>query len=99
MGVLYASIMLYPEMSLYFFFVPIPIPGYVFGLGYLLYSIYGMKKSIGNIGHSAHIGGAIAGYIITIILYPEVFQENLKMVIILAIPIVLLFIFEKRLKN
>lgn len=99
MGVLYASIMLYPEMSLYFFFIPIPIPGYIFGLAYLLYSIYGMKKGIGNIGHSAHIGGAIAGYIITIALYPEVFEENLKMIIILAVPIILLFVFQKQLKS
>ena len=99
MGVLYAAILLDPSMSLMFIFLPIPIPGYIFGLGYLLYSIYGMKKSIGNIGHSAHIGGAIAGFALTLILFPAVIQYNLKMVIILAIPIVLLFVFEKKLKR
>ena len=99
MGVLYAAIMVYPELRLAFIFVPIPIPGYVFGLGYLLYSIYGMKKSIGNIGHSAHIGGAIGGYVFTILLYPTVFETNMKMVIILAIPIVLLFVFQEQLKR
>lgn len=99
MGVLYAAILLDPSMSLMFFFVPIPIPGYIFGLGYLLYSIYGMKKGIGNIGHSAHIGGAIAGFVLTLILFPTVFEYNLKMVIILAIPIILLFAFEKQLKR
>jgi len=80
MGVLYAAILLNPSMRLAFFFIPIPIPGYIFGLGYLLYSIYGMKKSIGNIGHSAHIGGAISGYALTLLLYPLVLQYNLKMV-------------------
>ena len=99
MGILYAAILLDPSMSLMFFFIPIPIPGYIFGLGYLLYSIYGMKKGIGNIGHSAHIGGAIAGFILTLILFPSVLEYNLKMVIILAIPIVLLFAFEKKLKR
>ena len=99
MGVLYAAIMLYPEMSLAFIFIPIPIPGYIFGIGYLLYSIYGMKKSVGNIGHSAHIGGAIGGFAITLLLQPEVFTDNRRMVIILAIPIILLFVFEKQLKK
>ncbi|MFT4642592.1 MAG: membrane associated rhomboid family serine protease [Candidatus Azotimanducaceae bacterium] len=99
MGILYAAIMLFPEMRLGFIFIPIPIPGYIFGIGYLLYSIYGMKKSIGNIGHSAHIGGAIAGYVLTILVSPNVIEENMRMVLILAIPIVLLFVFEKKLKN
>ena len=82
-----------------FIFVPIPIPGYVFGLGYLLYSIYGMKKSIGNIGHSAHIGGAIGGFVLTLLLYPTVFETNKRMVIILAVPIILLFAYEEYIKR
>ena len=76
MGVLYSAILLDPSMSLMFFFIPIPIPGYIFGVGYLLYSIYGMKKGVGNIGHSAHIGGAISGYALTLILFPAVLQYN-----------------------
>lgn len=60
-GILYAAILIRPEMNLYMFFVPIPIPGYIFGIGYLLYSIYGMKNRIGNIGHDAHFGGAVGG--------------------------------------
>jgi membrane associated rhomboid family serine protease len=99
MGVLYAAIMLDPDITLAFIFVPIPIPGYVFGLGYLLYSIYGMKKSVGNIGHSAHIGGAIGGFVLTLLLYPDVFIFNKRMVIILAIPIILLFVFQEQLKR
>ena len=58
-GVVYSCIMLYPEMELGLILIPIPIPGYIFGVLYLLYSIYGMKNRVGNIGHSAHLGGAI----------------------------------------
>ena len=43
-GILYSAILLDPEMKLMFIFVPIPIPAYIFGIGYLLYSIYGMKN-------------------------------------------------------
>ncbi|WP_310556728.1 rhomboid family intramembrane serine protease [Flavobacterium sp.] len=90
-GILYAAILLDPDMSLYLYFIPIPIPAYVFGIGYLLYSIYGMKSKSDNIGHTAHFGGAIGGYLITLIKEPEMLTENTLMVVLLAIPIVLLF--------
>jgi membrane associated rhomboid family serine protease len=95
MGIIYSAILLQPGMSLYMFFIPIPIPAYVFGIGYLLYSIYGMKNKIGNIGHDAHFGGAIGGYMITLILASWLFEENLLMIVLLAIPIVLLFVLKK----
>ncbi|HEY5688014.1 MAG TPA: rhomboid family intramembrane serine protease [Yeosuana sp.] len=95
MGVIYSAILLQPGMSLYMFFIPIPIPAYLFGIGYLLYSIYGMKNRVGNIGHDAHFGGAIGGYVITLILASWLFEENLLMIGLLALPIVLLFILKK----
>lgn len=95
MGIIYSAILLQPGMSLYMFFIPIPIPAYIFGIGYLLYSIYGMKTRMGNIGHDAHFGGAIGGYAITLLLAPMLFQENLLMIALLAIPIVLLLILKK----
>jgi membrane associated rhomboid family serine protease len=98
-GIVYASILLYPAMELYLFFIPIPIPGYIFGVGYLLYSIYGMKKQLGNIGHSAHLGGAIGGFALTLLLNPSVFSTNKMLVIALGIPIVLLLFFGDKLKN
>lgn len=94
-GVLYAAILLYPNMSLYLFFIPIPIPAYLFGIGYLLYSIYGMKAKNDNIGHTAHFGGAIGGYLITLSKEPDMLTDNTLMVVLLAIPIVLLFVLAK----
>ncbi|WP_458627121.1 rhomboid family intramembrane serine protease [Winogradskyella sp. PC D3.3] len=94
-GILYSAILLQPDMSLYMYFIPIPIPGYVFGIGYLLYSIYGMKNKVGNIGHDAHFGGAIGGYVVTLILMPSLFQSNLGYVGLLAIPIIILFVLHK----
>jgi membrane associated rhomboid family serine protease len=94
-GVLYSAILLQPGLNLYMFFIPIPIPSYVFGIGYLLYSIYGMKNKVGNIGHDAHFGGAIGGYIMTLLLSPWLFQTNLLMIGLLAIPIFLLFVLKK----
>lgn len=94
-GILYAAILLRPDMNLYLFFIPIPIPAYIFGIGYLLYSIYGMKSRKDNIGHTAHFGGAIGGYLITLSKEPQMLTENTLMVILLAIPIIILFVLAK----
>lgn len=89
-GIIYSAILLQPDMMLGLFYV-IPVPAYLFGIGYLLYSIYGMKAKNDNIGHTAHFGGAIGGYLITLAKEPSLFLNNTLMVILLAIPIVILF--------
>lgn len=94
-GILYSAILLRPDMSLYLFFIPIPIPAYLFGIGYLLYSIYGMKARRDNIGHTAHFGGAIGGYVITLAKAPYLLSDNTEMVVLLAIPIIILFVMAK----
>ena len=94
-GILYAAILLYPSMELYLYFIPIPIPSYIVGVGYMMYSIYGMKSRVGNIGHDAHFGGAIGGYVLTLLIAPQVLETHLWMVILLAIPIVILFLMHK----
>lgn len=95
-GILYSAILLYPGMSLYLFFIPIPIPAWLFGILYLFYSIYGMKKQLGNIGHDAHFGGAIAGYVLTLLFVPHIIQTQLWIVVLLAIPIVVLYVLMKQ---
>lgn len=94
MGVLYSAILLRPDMMLGLFFI-IPIPAYLFGIGYLFYTIYGMKRQVGNIGHDAHFGGAVGGYLLTLVLASWVFEQHLLMVILLALPIVFLFVLQK----
>ena len=98
-GIVYSSLLLYPEMELYLFFIPIPIPGYVFGIGYLIYSIYGMKKKLGNIGHSTHLGGAIGGFVLTLLLNPYLLATQTIFVMSLGIPIVLLLLFGNKFKS
>jgi membrane associated rhomboid family serine protease len=93
-GVLYSAILLQPNMMLGIFGI-IPIPAYLFGILYLLYSIYGMRAKNDNIGHTAHFGGAVGGYLITLIKYPTLVYDQTLMVILLAIPIIILFIMAK----
>ena len=93
-GVLYSAILLQPDMMLGIFFI-IPMPAYIFGILYLLYSIYGMKAKNDNIGHTAHFGGAVGGYLITLVKEPTLLVEHTLMVILLAIPIIVLFVMAK----
>ncbi|MDQ6471801.1 rhomboid family intramembrane serine protease [Flavobacterium sp. LHD-80] len=90
MGVLYSSILLEPNNELLIYGV-IPIQGYIFGILYLLYSIYGMKAKNDNIGHTAHFGGAIGGYLITLIKQPSLITDHTFIVILLLVPIIILF--------
>ncbi len=95
-GILYAAILLNPDMPLSFIFLPkLAIPAYILGIAYLLYSIYGMKSRLGNIGHTAHFGGAVGGYATTLLFKPELFVTDTFIVIVLAIPIIILFVLEK----
>ncbi len=89
MGVLYSAILIDPTLTINF------IPGYIFGIGYLLYSIYGMKNRVGNIGHDAHFGGAVGGYTITLVLLPSLFNTSLSYILVLAVPIIILFVLYK----
>ncbi|MBD3583046.1 rhomboid family intramembrane serine protease [Flavobacterium selenitireducens] len=96
-GVLFAAILLNSNMSVGMLFIPkqYGIPGWLFGILYLLYSIYGMRAKSDNIGHTAHFGGAIGGYAITLMYRPDIFASDTFTVVALAVPIVILFIMER----
>ena len=85
-------------MRLSFIFFPIPIPGYVFGIGYLVYTLFGMKRQQDNIGHTAHFGGAVGGILATLILAPWVIQESFSTMVLLVVVSLLtgIFLFKKK---
>lgn len=71
-GVLFGFILFEPFARIYIFLLPVGIPAILFALGYVAISIFGMRTRLGRIGHDAHLGGAIGGVILTIVLYPDV---------------------------
>ncbi len=88
-GVLFSALLLYPGIELLLFFIPIPIPGYLFGIGYMIYTLYGMKNQNDNIGHTAHFGGAIGGILATIFFNYQVIYTSQLMLGILSITTIL----------
>ena len=91
-GILFAAIAMAPKMSLFLFFIPVPIPGFVFGLIYFGYSVYMMlnPKQWDNLGHAAHLGGAFFGLVYAIANQPEQAMENSLFIGIMALPLLYL---------
>lgn len=70
-GVLFAAIVLNPYMNVGLLFIPIPIPGPIFAVLYLLLSTYFMGQHGSRVCHEAHIGGAVAGALLGALLAPH----------------------------
>ena len=98
-GVLFSALLLYPGIELMLFFIPLPIPGYIFGIGYMIYTLYGMQAQNDNIGHTAHFGGAIGGIVMTILFEFEVIYTSQLMLGILSVTILLAGVLLYRQRN
>lgn len=62
-GVLLAFGFLFPNMPVYFFFVPFPIKAKWLIIGYfVLELLYGISGSADGVAHFAHLGGMIFGF-------------------------------------
>lgn len=72
-AVVFAFVLFAPIEKILFFGI-IPIPAFLYGLLYLVYSQYMAKKGTDNIGHDAHFFGAVFGFVFTGLMRPELFQ-------------------------
>ncbi|WP_124641884.1 MULTISPECIES: rhomboid family intramembrane serine protease [Amniculibacterium] len=91
-GVLFAAIAILPEIGIYLFFIPIPIPGYIFGAVYFGYSVYMMlnPNPQDQVGHAAHLGGAFFGLAYAVANQPEVAMSHSWQLTIMALPLIYL---------
>ena len=85
-GVIFASIALFPGLQVSAIVLPIHIPGWLFGIIYVLYSIYGIHSKRDNIGHEAHLGGALFGILTALVFFPSAIVENLFTIAVILIP-------------
>jgi membrane associated rhomboid family serine protease len=94
-GVIFASIALVPGLPVGLFFIP--MPGWLFGLLYMLISIYGIRSRTGNIGYDSHLGGALIGMVVALLMRPSALVENYVTILIIAVPaIVFIYLIIKR---
>ena len=87
-GVMFASVAIFPDMRIGLFLLPISIPGWIFALLYVLFSIYGIRSQKNNIGHDAHLGGALVGMMLALIMDPSALVEHYGKILIILVPTV-----------
>ncbi|MGB0975467.1 MAG: rhomboid family intramembrane serine protease [Prolixibacteraceae bacterium] len=73
-AIVFCSIFLDPWGKIYLFMI-LPIPGLLFGAGYLYYSYYMAKQNRDNIGHYAHFFGAVFGFFYPLLINYKVFFQ------------------------
>ena len=73
-SVIFGSILFFPTEKLYLYGI-IGLPGFIFGLLYLGYSVYESRRGAGFINHDAHIYGAVFGLIFMAAVYPPVVPD------------------------
>lgn len=72
-AVIFASVLVRPESSLYLMFIPIPIPAKVFAFLFLGWTWFGMRRrGADGIGHDAHFAGALVGVLAILVRDPEI---------------------------
>lgn len=74
-GVIFGFCLFQPLAPLYLFLIPIGIPAVLFAVVYVVGSIYAMRGADrrvgGGIAHEAHLGGALGGVLLTILIEPS----------------------------
>ncbi len=96
-GLVFASIALFPEMKIGLILFPISFPAWLYGIAYVLYSIYGIQSQKDNIAHEAHLGGGIAGLLFAIVIKPMVLTTNYIPILLIIIPtLIFLFLLIKK---
>lgn len=80
-GILFAAIVLQPEMSVSLLILPIPVPAPLFAVLYVALSTFLMSRGdVGNVSHEAHVGGALTGLLLGAWLSPYGFRPLLDRV-------------------
>lgn len=66
-AIVFAGIFLSPLQKMGLIFIPIGVPGFIFGFIYLAITAYLDRKGGGSLNHSAHFYGALSGIVLLII--------------------------------
>lgn len=70
-GILFAYVFLFPGTWIYLFML-IPVPSWVYAIGFILVTFFALRNRWRDVGHDAHAGGAIVGLLITTALRPSI---------------------------
>nr|WKN36795.1 rhomboid family intramembrane serine protease [Tunicatimonas sp. TK19036] len=76
-AVVFSAILYDPTNNIYLFAI-IPIPGFILGALFLIYSYQRSKQTRDRINHDAHLWGALFGVAFTVVLNPPVISHFIQ---------------------
>jgi membrane associated rhomboid family serine protease len=79
-AIIFAGIIMMPQLKLSPIFFPFAIPGFIFGFIYITAEIIMDKVGKTNIAHEAHLSGALFGMIFISVLDIEILKEFIKFI-------------------
>lgn len=74
-GTVFAATFFFPDLPVSLLFLPIWAPAWVSALVFIAISFFGTRHRWGNIGHDAHLGGALAGLLIAMATHPGLVSQ------------------------
>jgi membrane associated rhomboid family serine protease len=77
-AVMLSAILLHPKLRLYMPFSSAPLPGALFAVGYLAYSLWHSWSAADNVNHDAHFSGALYGALLTYLFEPARVERTLR---------------------
>jgi len=88
-GLVFAAIALFPEMEVGM--LGVFMPGWLYGMLYVLYSAYGITARRDNIGHDAHLGGGLVGLATAVVMRPELLLTSYVAIAAILVPTLIFF--------
>jgi membrane associated rhomboid family serine protease len=79
-GLIFASIAIVPQWRIFF------LPSWIFGIVYVLYTIYAIRSQRTDVGHAAHLGGALIGMAVAVLMYPLILVSNWLPILAILLP-------------
>lgn len=76
---------LYPDLPMIIFPLPIPISSWIVGVLFIVYSIAGMRGRWDNVGHDAHLGGTLVGMGLIAAFYPALALQHWPYIAAIAV--------------
>jgi len=77
-GVLLSGCLFQPFSKILIMPIPIGIPAFIYAIFYIGYSTFQVRDGVRDgIAHEAHLGGALAGILLTVLFQPDVLQSFL----------------------
>ncbi|MDD3321047.1 MAG: rhomboid family intramembrane serine protease [Paludibacter sp.] len=76
-AIVFAYILVYPMNFMGIMFIPVFLPAFIFGIIYIITSIYLDRNHTGNINHSAHVMGGIFGIVFMFVTFKSIVDINI----------------------